>query len=211
MENKQQNLKLFNFLIKQANLDESEFEITEQFLDQILKNDTDWIDGVINAVICVETDGLINNDSIIKSKRNEQKLSKLPLKGLSKVHVNLPNIQSLAQVLRLDIQMNNDSSNPQITEKDPNKLLKAYKKLTDQQFDPKLNRDRPKISILLEEKRDNDWMTGCWLIYGEHDNKRYYLMIYDGTSHKPDIVDQIVYDQLCQMYGITFLNKFLTK
>lgn len=162
---------------------------TPQLIEQIDSQGTEWVSGVIDGVLCVETDGVINKAHIQKSKRRQQKLSKLPLKGLRKVHIHIPGIQYVAHTLGLNSSV--DYSTYTFNTVDPSDLEKLSK-----------------AGEYLKKRIDNDWNTGCWLLYGISNGVRHYLFVYDGIGHT-DEIDISIYEELKKMYGENYLKQFL--
>lgn len=211
---KAEDLEIMNFNdlldweLSSYNVSKNDLSI-EVPLQDMLNCNQDWFHGIVMGILCVESNGELNLDKINKHRRNQQCFKHLPLKGLSKVHVTLPIIQSTAKNLGIDIDMNSDLDDPKIIETDIEKLSKAYNKITDVAYDKELNRDVPVIYKDMENKRNKRKNTGCWLIYGTLEDKRHYLMVHTGTEHTDQ--DNIIYDNLIKLYSAEFLEKFLQK
>jgi len=110
-----------------------EIVIGQYLIDLVNEND-DLLSGVINGILCVESNGTENIDNIKGSKRRSQGFKHLPLKGLKKVHIRIPSIQSLAINLNLGSQISNDVESPRIIENDLSTLIADYKKMKNAQI-----------------------------------------------------------------------------
>lgn len=165
--------------------------ITPELVTLIEKHDVNWYRGVINGILCVESNGLINHSNISKNQREQHQLKYKPLKGLYKVHVRLPGIQQLVNLLALESKIDNNGFN----ETDPKILLKDIFKVKD-------------MRKTLCSKRQENKITGCWLIYGIHEDVRYYLWVDTGEIHSYK-EDQRIYNTLVQTYPSEFLSRFL--
>ena len=173
-----------------------EIVIGQYLIDLVNEND-DLLSGVINGILCVESNGTENIDNIKGSKRRSQGFKHLPLKGLKKVHIRITSIQSLAINLNLGSQISNDVESPRIIENDLSTLIADYKKMKN-------------AHKTLCCKRKNKSITGSWLVYGEIDNTRHYLDVYTGFEHSSES-DSIIYQKLKENYSKEFLNQFLSK
>ena len=163
--------------------------LTSQLIEQIDLRGTEWAPGVIDGILCVETNGVINNAHVQKSKRTQQKLSRPPLKGLRKVHIRISGIQYVAHTLGLKSSID-------------------YTTYTFNIVDPSDIERLSTASKLLNDRRENDWNTGCWLLYGISNDVRHYLFVYDGIGHS-DEIDISIYEELKKMYGENYLKQFL--
>ncbi len=202
----------FNLLLGELSsgkLDPDNFEVTPQLLEQILDHDENWLDPIARGITCVETNGAINPDGVIKSKRRYQKLRKKPLKGLKKVHLRPLSLQSHAKNLKIKSKLNSDKNFPEIIENDPEKLRYDFVRTHLEIKNSSTNKYESFLSLFLKYKNSNNLHTGDWLLYGELDSKRYYLMVYDGDSHSSDEADSIVFSNLLNIYGKAYLDKFL--
>lgn len=191
--------------LSQYNVPFDNFSV-EDFLIKILDENDNWFEGVANGILCVESDGTYNLDRVKGSDTSIQFFRKKPLKGLKKVHIRLPIHSSLLKNLGIDVEMNADFDNPQIIENDPVKLEIAYKQLTNVVYDESLGREVTEIGQKMKNKNENNKNNGCWLIYGNGENKRYYLMLHTDTDHTPD-GDQEIYNKLIKVYPESFLKK----
>lgn len=181
------------------NLDEASLDkvfIGQHLTDLVTKNDN-LLSAVINGILCVESNGIENIDDMKGGKRSNQLFKHNPLKGLKKVHIRVPSVQSLAINLNLSSQISHNLENPMIIENDLATLCEDYKKLKD-------------AHKTLSCKKKRQLITGSWLIYGEINNTRYYLDIYTGLEHSSES-DSIIYEKLKENYSKEFLNQFLVE
>jgi len=162
-------------------------ELPEAFIQQIESHDVDWYNPVIAGIVCVETNGRINKYHVGKNEISQQTFSRKPLKGLNKVYIPLNRIRDLMQQHKLRSRMDGN----EITETDIATMLEDLRKLEN-------------LSEVRRKLRKENKHTGCWLIYGELDNRRHYLMVYDGIDHTSK--DAEIYTQLKVMYSESYLN-----
>ena len=142
--------------------------------------------------MCVETNGRINDYHVGKNTVEKQKFLREPLKGLSKVYIPLNRIVDLMQQHRLRSRIDGN----EIIETDLVTMLEDLCKLRS-------------LSEVRRKLREENKHTGCWLIYGELDNRRHYLMVYDGIDHTSN--DGDIYEQLKMMYSEPYLNQLQQK
>lgn len=162
-------------------------ELPEAFIQQVESHDVEWYSPVIAGIVCVETKGSINEYHVGKNKISQQRFSREPLKGLNKVYIPLNRIVDIMQQHQLRSRMDGN----EIIETDLAIMLEDLRKL------------RSLLEVRRKLRKDNKH-TGCWLIYGELDNRRHYLIVYDGIDHTTK--DDEIYTQLKMMYSESYLN-----
>lgn len=162
-------------------------EIPEAFVQQIESHDVKWYSPVIAGIVCVETNGAINDYHVGKNRISQQKFSREPLKGLNKVYIPLNRIVDIMQQHKLRSRIDGN----EIVEDNIPTMLEDLHKLR-------------KLSEVRRKLREENKHTGCWLIYGELDGRRHYLMVYDGIDHSTN--DDEIYTKLKMTYPEPYLN-----
>lgn len=170
--------------------------VTEELLRLINEDSSDSSFGVINGILCVESNGKINPDNISKAKRKEQKYGKSILKGLYKVHVIVPSINNLATQLKLKSKIDKNI----IQENDLTVLEHDLIRLAN-------------VKEILSTRRKNNWNTGFWLIYGIDNDTTHYLWMETEKQHTfpqdGHPKDEEILKELKATYSIEYLSKFI--
>lgn len=188
---------LYNFRLDDPEIDSSKIKrnyiLTEEFKKFIEKEqNSDYLDGVFEGILYVITEGQINLGNVGKY----EKFSKKPLRGLRKVHVDIPNIESFAKNVCSDIEL--DAEGEILT--DDISILTKYIHSKDTSIMESL------LMQNYKKRETNNWKTGFWLIYAIKDSIFIFLYLDLRLNHKRD-GDWELFKNLLNVYPESYLSE----
>lgn len=163
--------------------------LRSEFVSCITDLGADYYEGVINAILAIESDDLVNTDGM----RLCESFKYEPLKDLLKKHI--PEFDSESLMMNLGGESKLEALYlDRIEVEDSNGVVE----ITDSKFGDSLRE-------LISKRRDKERFTGFWLLFGKGNGINEYLTVIKGRDHSQNN-DQNIYDELAGMYGYPFIE-----
>lgn len=186
-----------------------EATLNEIFIRQIEALGTEHYDEVIASIISVNTNNEINKSGQIQGAG--EPFQNEPLLGLYKTHCLDQNMRSMfmnmkASQFGLKRSEGLDEFDIEFTKKKKTIISRQFKKLSNERGDistfiGKFSKETSNNLINnYNENKNNQKLTGNWLIFGKSNNKNTFLYLSVGYDHSKEI-DAKIYQSLVNMYS----------